>query len=312
VISIITPLSASGNRYIRETYQSLLDQVDAPEWEWVTLMNNGGRLPDDIRPDPRVKQYVTGDSGRIGNLKATCCEQAEGDIIVELDHDDILTAGALRKIRDAFDSPERPDFVYSDFAEFVEKDGRRVANVPYRSDCGWGTYHVAVGWGDGSSSMLCAMRAPPVTPHNLRRIEWAPNHVRAWRRDTYEKIGRHDRKLAVCDDHDLMLRFWEAGAKFHHIPECLYLYRVHAEQATTVRNGEIQAKTQELYDGWIERLALGWAKQQGLAALDMCSGPTPREGFVGVDAGHERYASRDETEVEVGDVVRWDLEHRPR
>ena len=70
------------------------------------------------------------------------------------------------------------------------------------------------------------MQAFEVTPSSLSLIFYAPNHVRIWSRDTYDKAGGHDEGMTVGDDHELLCRTYLTGARMVRIPEVLYLYRL--------------------------------------------------------------------------------------
>ncbi len=130
---------------------------------------------------------------------------------------------------------------------------------------------------------LLAMKAPDATPHNLRSILWAPNHLRAWRRSTYEKIGGHDTSLKFADDHDLVVRTFLSGAKMVCVPRCLYFYRVHASQNVKVCNVEIQALEAQVYDRHVTALAERWADDNGLTKLDLCGAHGCPAGYVSID-----------------------------
>jgi SAM-dependent methyltransferase len=285
-LSIITPLSETGNRYIRETHESLTWQRDAIDAgigiEWVVVPNHGGAFPRDLKSRfTRIVEPPAGIPASVGALKKFACTVARGDVLIELDHDDILVPGALKRIAETFASPGAwPDFVFSDFAQF--HDGS-WAPEPFGSRYGWEGY--PVGWEMPGQPVreLIAMRAPAATAQNLRRIEWAPNHVRAWRADFYHRIGGHDARLAVADDHDLLIRTFLAGGRMAHVPECLYLYRVHGAQTVSQRNADIQAGTAALYEQHVEALALKFAKDAGLRAIDLCGGVDPRAGFAPAD-----------------------------
>lgn len=240
-VSVFTPLTQNGHPYIRSTYESLVRQT-ANRWEWVVLQNGGGLLPEDIAADPRVLVYTANQhtSKGVGALKAQACSLCSGDVLLELDHDDLLHCQALERVAAAV--VNGADFVYSDFAEFNNADWS--PNV-YRVDCGWETYPVTY---DGHA--LLAHKAPE-DPAAWRRIEWAPNHLRAWRASFYRSIGGHDEGLVFADDHDLVLRSYLEGGKCVRIPECLYFYRVHETQNVRVRNEEIQSLEASVYNRYV-------------------------------------------------------------
>jgi SAM-dependent methyltransferase len=280
--SIITPAHERMNPYLLETYRSLQRQT-LEEWEWIVLLNHGGMLPPEASADPRVRSVMVeppADSG-IGWLKAEAASHATGEFIFELDGDDLLDSMALEYAARAFDAGA--DFVYSDFAEFQDGTWKPVW---YSTAYGWQNYAVVF-----EGHALVAMRAPEATAQNLRRIEWAPNHFRAWRRETYERIGGHNRELRVCDDHELVLRTYLDGAKIVHVPRCLYFYRVHAGQTTKRQNAEIQRTDEGVYLRYVLPLAEAWARRAGLRCVDLCGGINPYPRFDILDVYLENEAA---------------------
>jgi len=268
----------SGARFLGDAFRSLQSQT-LQGWEWVIVENNGGRVPDEIRKDDRV-QVLQCESSSIGELKRFACIATKAPHIVELDCDDELEETALARVLDAF--IEGADFVYSDCAYWQDNgDDYRAAwqQYPFREDCGWRERYEVKRRG----MALIAQRAAPVTPQNLRRVEWSPDHLRAWTRDLYERVGGHDATMQVGDDHDLMVRALFNGAKFRHIPECLYFYRCHGEQAVQRKNAEIQAATQQVYDRNIWQLAELFTAENRLASIDLCGGIDSREGYTPID-----------------------------
>lgn len=284
-ISVVTPLHAAGNAYIEEAHRSLRHS-GLDHFEWLILENHGGLVPERVRGDKRVVVREAPDSlSGVGALKQYACGLAKGALLVELDADDELTPGALSRVARAFE--KGADFVYSDFAEFRNEDGVRRSRwdgYPYSSAYGWQSYGASMGHTKpGKGRVYEAMCAPPATAHNLRLVDWSPNHVRAWRRETYERVGGHDPSLAVADDHDLCVRMYLAGARFHHITECLYLYRVHGDNTVATRNAEIRAGTWRNYERYIWALAQKWCKDNGLRQVDLCGAHDAPAGFEVLD-----------------------------
>lgn len=276
-VSVVTPLSATGNPFVAETWRTLREQSSS-SWEWVVVRNNGGELPPGAESDPRVR-VLDVESRAIGELKGAGFRAAAGDVLVELDHDDLLRGDALELLQVEF-ARTGADFVFSDFAEFHDRTWKPN---PYGAEFGWESYPVAF-----EGRELVAMRAPPATPQNLRRIEWAPNHVRAWRRDAYERVGGH-RPMPVGDDHDLLVRCALAELDMRHVPECLYFYRVHDGQAVRQQNASIQLATRNVYLANVLPLAKLFARREGLRCVDLCGGERGAPGFESLDLvlGHD-------------------------
>lgn len=268
--SIFTPTHRPA--YLMEAYQSLCKQT-AGDWEWVIVENNGGRVPDFLRDDSRIiiKEF---NSQNIGALKRFACESATGDVFVELDHDDMLMPNALELI--AREVEQGAEFVYSDFVEF-KSDG---TSNEYGSQWGWVSRPVKI-----KGRAYQAMRAFECNARTLFEIFYAPNHVRAWVRSLYERIGKHDSTLSVCDDHDLVCRTYLSGAKIVYIPECIYLYRVQEGSGNTTieRNALIQEKQAEVGDKYFDRLVEEWARRSNLPMYDLGGRTGCPKGYKSID-----------------------------
>ena len=295
--SVFTP--THDTTHLVETYRSLLAQTFT-DWEWVVALNNGAVLPPEI-DDPRVHSYVAPQwmaSLGVGALKRFACTQCKGEYLVELDHDDILVAEALEKIAGV-----DADFIFSDTAHFRANGEYQLFGTEY----GWEHYKV---------NGYDVNRSFDISASSLRQIFFAPDHVRVWRAETYHNIGGHDATLAVCDDFDLVVRTYLSGATFHHIDECLYLYRIRADGNNTwlKRNADIQTKQQELANRYTRPLVHEWCRREGLQQLDLGGGTGCPEGFVALDLKNgydlrQRWPFRDSS---IGCIRAYDfLEHVP-
>jgi SAM-dependent methyltransferase len=120
------------------------------------------------------------------------------------------------------------------------------------------------------------------TSQALAFIWYAPDHVRSWRREVYRNVGGHDKKLSICDDHDLMIRTYLV-AKMHHIKKPLYIYRVTGDNTWLERNEAIQRITVELAHKYGFQLAEKDADDRGLLKVDMGGGLYPKPGYMTVD-----------------------------
>jgi glycosyltransferase involved in cell wall biosynthesis len=272
-VSVFTP--SHRPVFLDECYASLAAQ-SFEDWEWIVLLNGRARWspPDDERV--RVEVSPSGITG-VGALKQVACSMATGEILFELDHDDILASTALAKVVSAFDENPGVVFVYSNCAEITSEGERN--EVRFNEAMGWIYADAEV---DGRSVLECFGFGP--YPSNVGYIWYAPNHLRSFRKSSYEAVGGYDPSLDVLDDQDLMCRLYVEG-EFHHLNECLYLQRVHPQntQVQPEINARIQVNTIALYDRYIESLALAWAKRQGLLALDLGAAHNKAEGYLGVD-----------------------------
>jgi O-antigen biosynthesis protein len=235
-ISLFTP--THNAKYLAEAYNSVKDQDFL---EWVILANGiePDSIPAIVRADPRVKVHMLPTTGEnyVGALKAHACRLCRGDVLLELDHDDLLMPDAIAEVGAAFADP-RIGFVYSNAANF-----RGDFEPVERFADGHGWQYRPVEYRGRKLDEHVAFEA---TPASLYRIWYAPNHLRAWRRSVYEHIGGHDPKMRVLDDQDLICRTYLA-TEFRDIDRCLYLYRIDGNNTWLRHNGEIQENTVRIY-----------------------------------------------------------------
>lgn len=274
MISVITPHFEGTNPYIRETYESLCDQT-LQDWQWVVVLNNGGKLPAGVYFDKRVKVVDLGDCEQsIGMLKRTACSEADGEYILELDADDLLTPDALEETQRTFDENPEAVFAYSNTAEFRHGTWESKS---YSSYWGWRSRPFKYKGHD-----LVEMIGFPPIPHALRMVWWAPNHLRAWRADDYWEIGGHNPNMEVIDDHELCCRFYLHGPMVH-INQCLYLYRVHGENTCIVNNQAVTQESWNTYSRFVYPMAKKWAEDTGTLLIDLGAGHNPAPGLTGID-----------------------------
>ncbi len=255
-------------------------------FEWVIVPNGGVNVEELQRAfQARVVPYY-GKTANIGELKRFACEACSGDVLVEVDHDDELTPDCLEAVADSF-ADETTDFVYSNCANLDPND----RPVRYAESHGW--EYRPFQW-NGDTVDECVSFAPE--PASLSRVWYAPNHVRAWRRAFYHRIGGHDTSLDVLDDHDLVCRSYLFG-NIVHIDRCLYVYHYHKENTSTgAKNARIQQRTLDMHDRYIYPLAERWSDLNGLRKIDLCGGIDKQDGYESVDlAGGDITADLNET-----------------
>lgn len=274
MISVFTP--SHDTRFLLDCYESLAAQAHT-DWEWVVLLNGNAALtpiPSNMFGDKRVRVFLSKQKIGVGALKREAVEHCSGDILVELDHDDMLLADALDEIQAAF--VENPDagLIYSQCAS-ADEQGNPIFE-PFDATCGWRYKQNAKGF-----TYPLAMDA---TPHNVSHIWYAPNHVRAFSRTAYDAAGGYDPNMAVLDDQDLMSRLYLQGP-FVLIDKVLYVQRTHSgnTQKDPNTNAWIQRGTIDLYDRYIQPAALAWAKREKLVCLDLGGAHNSPEGYLSVD-----------------------------
>jgi len=280
MISVITPAHKVSIDIWKQTVDSMSAQTYQGPYEWVICPNGKAlksSLPDYVEQarNVRIVPFKEETHGSIGLIKNFAFSQGKGDILVELDWDDILMPTALEEVAKAFD--EGADFCSSNAFYFV---GDFKKSQRFNSAYGWRwrpfTYN---------GHELDEILSFPVSAGSILSIHNAPDHLRAWKRATYEQLGGHDVSLPVADDHDLMIRTYLAGCRMVHLDRCLYGYR--NDPGNTVnssRNAEIQQFNHANYRKYLEPVALKFAKDSSLLALDLGAGFNHQPGYASVDA----------------------------
>lgn len=271
--SIITPTHKPT--YLVELYKSIKAQT-YPDWEWILYINGNTTLEDiplELKSDIKVKVYKDEPcelSLNVGYQKNKAFCLGTGDILVEADHDDILTPDCLAELAKAYADSD-VGFAYSDDA-IMGGDG-----VPFNPSLGW-TWEPFV-W---EGKPLVRHHAFPADGGSISMIYYAPDHVRSWRADVYKQIGGHNVNLSILDDQDLMIRTYLV-TKFAHIPKVLYIYRVHSDNTWIERNEAIQSGTWSMFNQWQQTLAERDADLRGLRKIDIGGGLYPKAGYESVD-----------------------------
>lgn len=276
--SIFTPTHSTKNiPFLLELFHSIREQTYT-NWEWILVLNGDFEpyhVPSDIRECDKVKIFKLDNNGNknIGYVKFKACELSSGDILVEVDHDDLITNDCLEELLKAFQD-ESIGFVFSNDAIYHMED----KFIPYNPSYGW-TYEI-IKWNEKD---LYVMNAFEPSSHSLSFIWYAPDHVRAWRKTTYEEIGGYNQDLNICDDHELLVRTY-LKTKFKKIEKPLYIYRITGDNTSiNHRNAEIQVKTKEIFNYYAYALAEKDAKDKNLLMVDLGGGINPRSGYKSID-----------------------------
>jgi len=122
--TVISPLHRNYNKFIKDAYGSLVAQTHS-DWEFVVVLNNGGKPTQAMLADSRVIPVKLNNGSGIGALKKFGASKATGDVIVELDADDMLLPNALEELNEAF-ADNAIAMAYSNSASF-NKDWQSTA-----------------------------------------------------------------------------------------------------------------------------------------------------------------------------------------
>lgn len=236
LVSIVVPCYKTDRVYLRELLDSVLAQsydnwelllMDAsPEWDAVA------DLAVDAN-DERVRCIgLPGNGGIVVNTNAGI-EQATGDYIAFLDHDDILEPDALFQYVSALNKAaegERPQVLFCD-EDMFQKTGE---------------------W--GQPVFKTKLNVDLLYSHNC------VTHFLMVEKALIDRIGTSPEDVAGAQDYDLTLRCLAAGARFEHVAHVLYHWRVHPGSTA---DGSADSKPYAIEAG---RLAL----QRHFNALGIC------------------------------------------
>jgi len=259
LVSVITPTYKTGTRILRPMLSLMAQQY--ANWEWIAVddSDDNGETMNALRSfaemDHRIKPVKPErHSGVIGEVKRMACALSEGEIIVELDHDDELTPDCLLNIVKAHRRYPEAGFFYTDCAE-VDTDMNPLSYCD-----GWGFGYGSYRDEVYKNKLLKVTNAANINPKSIRHLVAAPNHARAWTRKAYSDIGGYNGLLHVADDFDLMVRTF-LHTKMVRIPRLGYIqYIENGCNTQRIRNADIQRHVrylmgiydQKIHDRFVE------------------------------------------------------------
>lgn len=203
LVSIVVPCYKTDRVYLRELLDSVLAQsydnwelllMDAsPEWDAVANLAAAAH-------DERVRRIeLPGNGGIVVNTNVGI-QQAMGDYIAFLDHDDILEPDALFHYVAALNKAakdERPQVLFCD-EDMFQKTGE---------------------W--GQPVFKTKLNVDLLYSHNC------VTHFLMVEKALIDRIGISPEDVAGAQDYDLTLRCLAVGARFEHVAHVLYHWRVH-------------------------------------------------------------------------------------
>lgn len=253
IVSLITPTHRTDK--LLRLYNSIAAQTDK-RFEWVVVPNGSA----DVSILPKKKWikiiHYTDTNLNIGALKHFGFKQGKGELLAEVDHDDELMPHCVETL---IANKDKADFLYSNN---IVLDSN---NKPYV----WGPGHGWVIEEYTYKGEKCPInKAFPPLPTNFAWQWWAPNHIRVWNKEFYNKIGGHDKSLKVCDDGDILCRTMIEGT-IHHIDDVLYVYYLHPDNthANEEVNVWIQNHARKMYNDYIVPMTSAWCRQNNYKIL---------------------------------------------
>ena len=183
-------------KYIVECVNSALNQTYS---NIEVSIQNGGDGDDTLRLlETHFSEYdnviISSRLSSLGEGTNIAINQGSGELILQLDSDDILHPKAAEILVDAIGKTNV--CAYGNFLR-INENGELI-------DQGW--------------------EEPLYSRERLAR-SMIIHHPRLFRRDAWNMVGRHDEQLRNAEDYDFFLKLSEVG-KFIHVRETLYSYRI--------------------------------------------------------------------------------------
>lgn len=227
-VSIYIP-AYNASRYIIRAVESALDQ-DVHDLE-VCIADDGSRdntlqvLEQRFSDNPKVR-WSTNPNGGIGFASNRAITMARGLYIGQLDSDDCLKPGAVRKLATYLD--EHPDVVccYSS-CERVDASGNYT-----KDEYSW-----------------------PVFSREKMMVTSITHHFRMFRKRAWELTEKFREDIINAVDYDMFLKLSEVG-HFHHIEERLYQRRWHGANTSNINEAHQTANTHRVQREALQRQGL--------------------------------------------------------
>ena len=198
-ISLITPVYNTAPQWLRACIESVKRQAYS-NWE-LCLCDDASTSPETIQvlreyeTDPRIRvRYLSVNAG-ISLASNAALEQATGDFIALLDHDDELPPDALAEVVKYLNAHPDADVLYSD-EDKLDVTGTRCDPF-FKPD--WSPDHF----------LTCMYTC----------------HLMVVRARLMKDIGGFRKGFEGAQDYDLLLRLMERVPTVHHIPRILYHWR---------------------------------------------------------------------------------------
>ena len=226
VVSILMPVFKT-EPFLREAVDSILSQTFT-DFELIVLNDCSPGNAEDILDeynDPRIARYRGKENVGFANVLNVGIQMAKGKYIARMDSDDISAPNRLE--------------VQVDYLE-------RHADIDLCS-CGM------ILFGAMEDQWI---RESDLETVRINALFFSPilHAASVWRRDAFERLGlRFRQEMVPAEDYDLWCRALSYGLRLVNIPQCMYQYRIHPDQATGNMEKRLQ-KEQVVREGYLHKL----------------------------------------------------------
>lgn len=210
-LSIVTPSYGQAN-FIERTINSVLNQ-EYPNLEY--FIQDGGSTDGTVEVLKKNGHLLTGWKSEPDNGQSQAINRGflntSGEIMAWLNSDDLLLPGAINTVIEYFNQHPHIDVVYGNRL-MIDDDDMEIGRWILPDHC-----EKTLAWAD-----------------------YIPQETLFWRRSIWEKAGgKIDESFQFAMDWDLLMRFYNVGATFGHIPQFLGAFRVHSQQKTSAEMDKI-------------------------------------------------------------------------
>ena len=254
-VSYFTPCYNTKEFQINNLYQSILNQT-IKDWEWVIVNDSpqnkalSATLKEIASKDSRIKLHTfkEASNGVIGEVKYRAASLCMGELLAEVDHDDQLMPDCTYYLYRAAEAHPECGFFYTDCVELDENNNSLT--YPDGFAFGYGNYRKEGDW----DVNVCV----GINPKTIRHIVGVPNHIRAWRRDVYNEVGGHNRRLTIADDYELIVKTFLV-TKFCHIKALGYIQYIYnntnGQNTHDATRGDIQRRVRTIMYHYNDKIA---------------------------------------------------------
>ncbi|MBM1222450.1 glycosyltransferase [Ponticoccus sp. SC2-23] len=227
-VSVYIP-TYNASKYIERAVDSVLEQ-DFLDLE-VCLANDGSydrtlEVLERRYGDERRVRWLANPNGGIGFASNTAIGMARGLYIGQLDSDDRLKPGAVRRLAEHLDANPAVVCAYGS-CERVDAEGNYL-----QDEYSW-----------------------PVFSREKMMVTSIAHHFRMFRRAAWERTSGFREDIVNAVDYDIFLKLSETG-NFHHVEEMLYQRRWHGENTSNVNEHHQTANTYRVQTEALKRLGL--------------------------------------------------------
>ncbi len=203
LVSIIVPAYKTPKAFLHQMIGSVKEQTYR---KWELCIADGGAAEDDTvekemqayRKDGRIRYKRLAENRGISGNTNEALEMARGQVIMLLDHDDLLSEEALFEFVRVFNEDPEADVAYSD-EDKVSLDLKHYFDPHFK---------------------------PDFNPDLLRSNNYIC-HLFAAKSSVVKKAGVFCSEFDGAQDYDFILRCVEQSRKVAHIPRVLYHWRMH-------------------------------------------------------------------------------------